>query len=41
MMFSQLVYGTPLPEDVVNKLTEGQDGHLFGKQNIKMHIELI
>ena len=35
MMFSQLVYGTPLPEDVVNKLTEGQDGHLFWKTKHK------
>ena len=35
MIFSQLVYGTPLPEDVANKLTEGQDGHLFWKTKHK------
>ena len=35
MMFSQLVYGQPLPEEIVNKLTEGQDGHLFWKTKHK------
>ena len=35
MMFSQLVYGSPLPEEVVNKLTEGQDGHFFWKTKHK------
>ena len=35
MMFSQLVYGSPLPEDVVNNLTEGQDGHFFWKTKHK------
>ena len=35
MMFFQLVYGTPLPDNVVNKLTEGQDGHLFLKTKHK------
>ena len=35
MMFSQLVYNTPLPEDVVNNLTEGQDGHFFWKTKHK------
>ena len=39
MMFSQLVYGRPLPEDVIDKLTEGQDGHFFGRQNTKTPIE--
>ena len=29
MMFSQLVYGCPLPEDVVSNLTESQDGLFF------------
>ena len=29
MMFSQLVYGCPLPEEVVNNLTESQDGLFF------------
>ena len=35
MMFSQLVYGQSLPEEIVNKLTEGQDGHLFWKTKHK------
>ena len=35
MIFSQLVYGTSLQEDVINKLTEGQDGHLFWKTKHK------
>ena len=35
MMFSQLVYNTSLPEDVINNLTEGQDGHLFWKTKHK------
>ena len=35
MIFSQLVYNSPLPEDVVNNLTEGQDGHLFWKTKHK------
>ena len=35
MMFSQLVYGQPLPEEIVNKLTEGQDGHFFWKTKHK------
>ena len=35
MMFSQLVYGSPLPEDVIDKLTEGQDGHFFWKTKHK------
>ena len=35
MMFSQLVYGQPLPEEIVDKLTEGQDGHLFWKTKHK------
>ena len=35
MMFSQLVYGQPLPEEIVNQLTEGQDGHLFWKTKHK------
>ena len=29
MMFSQLVYGCPLPENVVNNLTESQNGLFF------------
>ena len=29
MMFSQLVYGCPLPEEVVSNLTESQDGLFF------------
>ena len=35
MMFSQLVYGCPLPEDVVNNLTESQDGLFFWKTKHK------
>ena len=35
MMFSQLVYGCPLPEEVVNNLTESQDGLFFWKTKHK------
>ena len=35
MMFSQLVYGSPLPEKVVNNLTEGKDGLFFWKTKHK------
>ena len=35
MIFSQLVYNSPLPEDVLNNLTEGQDGHFFWKTKHK------
>ena len=35
MMFSQLVYGLPLPEKVVNSLTEGKDGLFFWKTRHK------
>ena len=35
MMFSQLVYGCPLPEEVINNLTESQDGLFFWKTKHK------
>ena len=35
MVFSQLVYNSPLPENVLNNLTEGQDGHFFWKTKHK------
>ena len=35
MMFSQLVYGCPLPEEVVSNLTESQDGLFFWKTKHK------
>ena len=35
MMFSQLVYGSQLPEKVVNNLTEGKDGLFFWKTKHK------
>lgn len=35
MLFSRLVYGIPLPEDVLNNLTEGQDGMFFWKTKRK------
>ena len=35
MMFSQLVYGCPLPDEVVNNLTESQDGLFFWKTKHK------
>lgn len=35
MMFSQLVYGCPLPDEVLNNLTESQDGLFFWKTKHK------